>query len=195
MHLTRLCGVLLVQTLVSIASEEDSFSISEEHQLVKGRLLHTFPVLAKEWKVSFEVKPSRFEDGWRNILRLWYPSGATNTGVSCLSISIQSSWQCNHRQQCFITPIKLAFQFTPDGHQKKTFYVHSIPQLNEWTKIEVSQKLDGNTYKILFNNGTITKEVPRPKIFEGVKVYASNPWNEPQPGKIRDLRITNLNSG
>ena len=183
----------MVQTLVSIASEENSFSLSEERQLVKGRLLHTFPVLAKEWKVSFEVKPSTFEDGWRNILRLWY--GATNIGVSCLSISIQSSRECNDRQQCFITPIRLAFQFTPDGHQQKTSYVHSIPQLNEWTKIEVSQMLDGKTYKILFNNGSITKEVPRPNIFEGVKVYASAPWNEPQPGKIRDLRITNLNSG
>ena len=193
MHLTRLWCVLLVQTLVSVASEEGSFSLSEESQLVKGRILHTFPVLAKEWKVSFEVKPSTFEEGWGNILRLF--PGATYTGVSCLSITIHSSRQCNNLGQCLIHP-RLSYQFTPDGHQQKWFHDrHFIPQLNEWTKIEVSQLLDGTTYKILFNDGTNTEEVPRPKIFEGVKVYASSPWNEAQPGKIRNLRITNLNRG
>ena len=193
MHLIRLCGVLLVQTLVSIASEEGSFSLAEEHQLVKDNLVHTFPVLAKAWKVSFEVKPSSYVFGWRNILRLWYPSDSYS-GVSCLSIRIESSRQCS--RQCSILPTTLTYAFTSDGRQQKYFHDHDhIPQLNQWTKIEVSQQFDGNTYKILFNDGANTEDVPRPKIFEGVKVYASSPWNGAQPGKIRNLQISNLNSG
>ena len=57
------------------------------------------------------------------------------------------------------------------------------------------QLWEGNSYKILFNNGTKTKPVLSPEIYEGVKVYASDPWNEAQPGKIGGLRLSNLNTG
>ena len=196
MYFVKLCCVLLVLTLVSIASDEDSFSLSEEHGLVRGRLLHTFPVLAKEWKVSFEVNPSTYEDGWRNILHLRYPSGFFHAGVSCLSISIQSSRWCNSDGwQCSTNPIRLSYKFLSNGEAKYfRDYLH-IPQLRTWSKIEVKLVFEGDSYKILFNNGTKTKPVLSPEIFEDVKVYASDPWNEAQPGKIRDLCITNLNTG
>ena len=195
MHLTRLCGVFLVQTLVSIASEEDSFSLSEERWLLKGRLVHTFPVLAKEWKVSFEVNPSTYEDGWRNILHLRYPSGPSHAGVTYLRISIKSSRECDHLGQCFTYPKQITYKYSSNGQDNFFDDYHAIPQHNRWTKIEVSQILDGNSYKIVFNSGATQMEILSPKIFEGVKVYASDPWAVAQQGKIRRLHITNLNKG
>ena len=184
MYIVKLCGALLVLTSVSITSGEDSFTLFGEHVLVKNRLLHTFPVLAKEWKVSFEVNPSTYEEGWRNILRLWFPPrGITSSsGTSCLSISILSSMQCNHLSQCWTYPKRLQYQFISDGYQQEYFHDYDhIPQLNKWTKIEVSQMLDGNSYKIVFNSGAQSSTILSPKTFEGVKVYASDQWNVSVP--------------
>ena len=195
MHLTRLCCVLLVETFVLIASEEDSFSLSEERQLVKNGLLHTFPVLAKEWKVSFEVNPSTYESGWRNILHLRYPSGPSHAGASCLRISIRSSRQCDHLGLCWIIPKQITYKYSSNGQDNFFDDYYAIPQHNRWTKIEVSQILDRNSYKIVFNSGAARREILSPKTFEDVKVYASDPWESEQPGKIRRLHITNLNRG
>ena len=198
MHITSIC-VLFVCISPSIAIVKNSFPLSREREILDGELLHTLPVLGKEWKVSFEVNPSTFEEGWRNILRLWYPyGGVTPSGASCLSISILSSRKCTFLGKCNTNPKQLSYQFLSDGQWNQWKYFHErdlFPQLNEWTKIEVSQQLEGNTYKIRFNDGAKTEDVQRPKNFEGVKVYASDPSNQTQPGKIRNLRITNLNRG
>ena len=162
---------------------------------MKGRHVHTFPVLAKEWKVSFEVNPSTYEDGWRNILHLRYPSGPSNAGVTCLRISIRSSWECNHLRQCFLNPKHITYKFSSNGQDNFFDDYYAIPQLHQWTKIEVSQMLEGNRYKIVFNSGATKRTILSPKTFEGVKVYASDPWAVAQQGKIRRLHITNLNKG
>ena len=187
MRLLTLCCVLLVQPLVSIEGNE--YSALEERELEKGRLLYTLPNLAKEWKVSFEVNPSSYEEGFRSILRLWRP----DPGVSCLSIGIDSSRPCSGAQ-CSIIPQSLIYRFISNGTKKSFQDKDLIPQLNKWTKIEVTQVLDGNSYKIVFNDGAKTKPILSPQIFEGVKVYAAD-WNGEQKGKIRKLSITFLNTG
>ena len=180
-----LCCVILVQPLVSI--EENEYSALEERELEKGRRLYTLPILAKEWKVSFEVNPSSYEEGWRNILLLWRP------GVSCLSIGIDSSKHCSEAQ-CSIIPQSLTYRFISNGTKKSFQDKDLIPQLNKWTKIEVTQVLDGNSYTIVFNDGAKTKPILNPQIFEKVIVYASDPNGE-QKGKIKNLRIIYLNTG
>ena len=191
MRLMTLCCVLLVQPLVSIEGNE--YSALEENDLVKGGRLYTLPILAKEWKVSFEVNPSSYEEGFRNILQLWRPNVGSIPGVSCLSIGIDSSRPCSGAQ-CSIIPQSLTYRFISNDTKKSFQDNVLIPQLNEWTKIEVTQVLDGNSYKIVFNDGAKTKPILNPKIFEGVKVYASD-WNGEQKGKIRNLRIIYLNTG
>ena len=191
MRLMTLCCVLLVQPLVSIEGNE--FSLLEEHELVKGRRLYTLPILAKEWKVNFEVNPSSYEEGFRSILRLWRSNVGSIPGVSCLSIGIDSSKRCSEGQ-CSIIPQSLTYRFISNGTKKSFQDNVLIPQLNKWTKIEVTQVLDGNSYKIVFNDGAKTKPILNPQIFEKVKVYAAD-WNDEQKGKIRKLRITYLNTG
>ena len=188
-----LCCVLLVQPIVSIEGNE--YSALEERELEKDRLLYTLPNLAKEWKVSFEVNPSSYEEGFRSILRLYRSNVGTTPGVSCLSIGIysSSSKDCSGAQ-CSIIPQSLTYRFISNGTKKSFQDKDLIPQLNEWTKIEVTQVLDGNSYKIVFNDGAKTKPILNPQIFEKVKVYAAD-WNGEQKGKIRNLRITYLNTG
>ena len=193
--LTPSC-ILFVRALVSIATDENSFSPSQESEIVKGKLFDTLPVLGKEWKVSFEVNPRKNVVGLTNILHLWYPNGRTPSGyyaaVSCLSIGIEFL-RCSTQGYCQIA--RLSYKYRASEHQHKYFHDYNIPQLHHWTNIEVSQIWDGNSYKIVFNHGAKEKPILNPKIFEGVRVYASDPWNNAQPGKIRGLHITNLNIG
>ena len=37
-----------------------AFSLQEEHQIGRNKLLTTIPLLKEEWKVSFEFKATRF---------------------------------------------------------------------------------------------------------------------------------------
>ena len=193
--MTSIC-VLFVCISPSIAIVKNSFFLSGEREILKGELLHTLPVLGKEWKVSFEVNPRNYVVGLTNILHLWYPNGHTPSGyyaaVSCLSIGIEFL-RCSNQGYCQIA--RLSYKYRASEHQHKYFHDYNIPQLDQWTNIEVSQIWDGNSYKIVFNHGAKEKPIWNPKIFEGVKVYASDPWNNAQPGKIRGLHITNLNAG
>ena len=192
--------VLFVQVLVSTAFEENSFSPSQGREIVRGELFDTLPVLGKEWKVSFEVNPRRYVGGWGNILHLWYPNGRNPSGthyssVSCLAIGIQSTRTCSWRL-CSTKPNRLSYKYKASEHQHKYYHdYYSIPQLHQWTKIEVSQIRVGNSYKIVFNDTAKTRTIWNPRIFEGVEVYASDPWNAVQPGKIRGLSVTYLNPG
>ena len=198
-HITSLF-VLFVCISPSIAIVKNSFPLSGEREIVKGELLNTLPALGKEWKVSFEVNPRYYVGGWGNILHLWYPSGVNPSGtnyssVSCLAIGIQSTRTCSWGS-CSTKPNRLSYKYKASEHQHGYYHdFDSIPQLHQWTKIEVSQIRVGNSYKIVFNDTAKTRTIWNPKIFEGVEVYASDPWNIAQPGKIRNLRITNLNTG
>ena len=195
MHITSIC-VLFICISPSIAIVKNSFFLSGEREILKGELLHTLPVLGKEWKVSFEVNPRNYVVGLTNILHLWYPNGHNPSGysaaVSCLSIGIEFL-RCSTQGYC--QTARLSYKYRASEHQHKYFHDYNIPQLDQWTNIEVSQIWDGNSYKIVFNHGAKEKPILNPKIFEGVKVYTSDPWNNFQPGKIRGLHITNLNIG
>ena len=60
----------MIETLSSRTNEETSYSFLKEHWLGKHIILKRFPVFEKEWSITFEVNPSRYEDGVRNILDL-----------------------------------------------------------------------------------------------------------------------------
>ena len=41
---------------------ETAFSLATEHKLKRGSLLTTLPTLTKEWRISFELRPTRYQD-------------------------------------------------------------------------------------------------------------------------------------
>ena len=59
--------IILIQQFLSRAND---YSHPKDHTLSKQNFLHTFPVLEKEWSISFEVNPSWYEEGAKNISHL-----------------------------------------------------------------------------------------------------------------------------
>lgn len=73
----------------------------------------------------------------------------------------------------------------------KNYYKY-IPPLNQWTTVDVEQKVDGDKYMSTFKVGGIevfSVDNLGPTVFPNVKVYVSNPWDSAQPGKLRNLFI------
>ena len=88
---------------------------------------------------------------------------------------------------------------------KDTYYNHLYntvdndrPLLNEWTTIIVYQEqTNDGRYMIKLVVGCreiISFENKKPRIFSDVKVYASNPFTDAQPGIIRDIAIETTGS-
>ena len=61
------------------------------------------------------------------------------------------------------------------------------PPLGEWTSVVVSQ-LKSN-FSVNVNGADHFSVDPEPKEFSNVKVFASDPWWDAQPGSIRSLTI------
>jgi hypothetical protein len=63
--------------------------------------------------------------------------------------------------------------------------------------MKLEQRLEGSKYKyrvFLNKNKILEKENTRALNFYNVKMYVGDPWYPAQPGYIRNLKITNLNS-
>ena len=84
--------------------------------------------------------------------------------------------------------LRSAINGYPDYHKK----LELIMPVNQWSKIALSQtKLNGVvTFRLLVNGTEEWAMVnTQPKEFKSVKVYATNPWYEAQPGSIRAFTI------
>ena len=67
------------ETKCETFSWETAFSLTPEHKLKRGSLLTTLPTLAKEWKISFQFRPSSYEyNGYAEIghMTIGYWSGS-----------------------------------------------------------------------------------------------------------------------
>ena len=181
------------QALSSRANEENGYSLFEEHTLAKNTILKTFPVFDKEWSISFEVNPSHFEPGEKSILYLGYPYRHNNRNF--LGLVLQINVQCYSSTECSIKPKQLSYAYKSDNQWEFFRDEEYIPKIGEWTQIKVSQQFDGQDYKIHFNNGAQSEIVSNPRARANVRVYASNPWIDAQPGQIRKLYIINGHIG
>ena len=66
--------------------------------------------------------------------------------------------------------------------------------LNEWIKVKVQQiDVNGSAMYSIFLNDVKVHEVinTQPSAFDNVKVFVSDPWQNPQEGRIRNLIIDN----
>ena len=193
-------SLLFLSFPVVFAEWENLYSHQDELTLGRGKILHVIPILQKEWKVSFDLMPTKFYNGWRNVFHAGDPElfGDTRSFSGNPSIFIKSKWTCPNFGSCSSQPEAIRFRFHANGQIRHLDETQNVPQLNQWTRIEVSQMLEGRHYKLKISVNNFTRDSIanlNPQKFEGVNVYASNPWNRHQHGKVRNLIISSPETG
>lgn len=156
------------------------YTMAEEHPLVKGTLLTTLPIFSKEWRVTHGFKPTAYIDNWSPSIHLTRGNG-TNLKYGDRTLHIAPSSQTGR------------MKITSSVNGNKGWAYNAVqPPLDVWTNIAVSQTLEGGKYmyRITIGDQVVrTVENTQPLELQGVKVYASDPWFETQPGYIRNLVI------
>ena len=159
----------------------------EEHALERDTLLTTLPTLGLEWNISHEFRPTEYPGGWRNSLHLTIGGNSGEYGDRIVAI-----WPSSRRR-----PGNMFVMSAVSGDSN---YIHYSlqPPMGVWTNIQVSQTLEDERYmyRIVVGGEEVhAVENTEPAEFENVKVYASNPWYDAQPGSIRNLVIESAVQG
>ena len=156
------------------------FSLPAQHQLKKGSLLTTLQSLGQTWRISFQFYPSNYNSkGWTSLLHLTTGGDLRTYGERTPAIFFHPSYG-----------MVTASAINGNPNYWKSLNIQ-IP-LSQWSTIVLSQeKSDGVvTFRIVVNGTEAWSVVnTQPKEFKSVKVYASDPWYEAQPGYIRALTI------
>ena len=157
------------------------FSHPGEHQLVKNTLLSTLPTLGKEWKISFQFKPTNYDfKDWTNLVHLTVGGNHEHYGDRTPAI--------------FFKPDRgLVVSSSINGENNN--YVRTrvpTPPVNHWTTVSVSQiKSDcAYVFKVEVNGAEAwSMDNSQAREFTSVKVYASDPFYNAHPGSIRAFTI------
>ena len=154
-----------------------------ELQLKRDTLLATLTSIGMEWEVSFEFKPTNYDNkdngGYVNILHL------TNGGNFQTLGDRTPAVQYHPDKGLYVAT---AIGSNPNSHT----YMKPPPPVGQWSSIVISQIKTGSStiVSIKINDAApLTRENPVPKEFSSVKVYASDPWHPAQAGSIRGLKI------
>ena len=153
---------------------ETAFSLAAEHKLKRGSLLTTLPTLTREWRISFELRPTRYQDNsYAEIGRIMIGGWSGSLGV--------------HKEKGVYIAISL------DGKSRRKFFKTSKPPLNEWTPVKISQTRVGSKYlfTVIIRGKTLwTIENTDPRDVSDVNVFASSKLSVAQAGFIRELWIS-----
>ena len=161
-----------------------AFSFDGNHELSKDSLLTTVPKMTKEWKVSFEIKPTDYSlSGYSNVLHLTI--GGKGLGSSA-KVGDRTPAIWIHKTRGVMISSAL------NGKPAYTKTIKRLPPAGEWTAIEVSQSLVGSKYmyEISIAGKTVNKvENTKPVELSNVKVYAGSPWYTATKGFLQNLEI------
>ena len=157
--------------------------------LQKNSLLATLPTLAKEWRISFDLKPKSYNNGFAQVLQLTIGGKATNIGDRTPAL-----WMYKKSGV-----IKVVIATTLNGKVSVAkFLDKKIPVVNHWASVEIGQERKGSDYifSLVISGETLwsTKNT-KPQEFSNVKVFASSNWYVAQSGYIRGLKIENKIQG
>ena len=154
---------------------------SGELELTENKLLTTLPTLGKEWEISFQFKPSNYDNsGWTNLLHLTIGGDYTNIGDRTPAI--------------YFIPY-IGMQVATAIGANPDFYTDSstAPPVGEWSTLTLTQlKFGASTTVSVTINGVAPShpvENPTPQEFSSVKVFASDPFYPAQPGFMKNLVI------
>ena len=139
--------------------------------------MHTIPTLGKEWRVSLDFKPTDYSNTtFTTLLHLIVGKDGGSYPVTAI----------------FFDPeIGIFFDAEVNGGIRESTLTDR-PPLGVWTSLEISQEKVGGkfVYRIVIGGEEFhSVENTQPEEFEDVKVYASSPWNPPQPGSIKALLV------
>ena len=175
--------------LLGLARAEEQFPLTEwttaysmagEQEIAKDNRLITLPQLTKEWKVSFEVKPTDYKyTGYASLLHLSIGGNRGQVGDRSPAIWL-------HKTRGVLVSSAI------DGKVAYSKTVKPRPAAGEWTKIEVSQVLLGANHVFsisIGDNEVFTKTNSKPVELNRVKVYSGSPWYSSLRGLLRNLKI------
>ena len=154
---------------------------SVEHELERDTTLGLLPELGKEWRVSFEFRPTNYSlTAVTNLLQLTTGAPEDEHGSSTPMIKFEQGVMAVISSTDSSPNYRLRFKTVP------------APKIGEWTKIEIDQRQEGCSYFLavsLANKEVIRRKNPEPRKFSNLTMFASNPDNEAQPGSIKNLSI------
>ena len=165
------------------------YSLQEEHQIEKGDLLTTIPILAKEWKLSFEFKANRVKTGFQQVLHMTIGGKGTGSGAK-YGDRTPAIW--THKTKGLIVASAV------NDEVSYSEYFKPLPKSGEWISIEIAQEVEvsDTIYSITIAGEKVLSETnTNPSRFEKVKVFSSSTWYTAARGVIRNLVIKNKNSG
>ncbi|XP_065663221.1 uncharacterized protein LOC136085755 isoform X2 [Hydra vulgaris] len=174
-----------ISDLLIINGKVENIVGNEMTPLVKGKLIAEIPVLSKEYFVSLDFNPHKFDSGLHNVIH--FTIGSDNSKYGDIMPGIWSNAKGNG-----VLDIASPIDRYVDVH---TFSTNPF-EVNRWSNIVIYQVFNGSfyTYKIIINEENIFSIINyQAKSFVNVKVYASNPWAEVQNGSIKNVFVINGN--
>merc|ERR1711962_970638 len=182
---------LLIQNKNDASVDEDgcmvdwvpSYSHESEHLLKKNGLLTTLPSLGKEWRLTFEIKPTSYTyRSYAQVLQMTIGGKSSAVGDRTPSL-----WF--HRTRGVYIAMALGGKASVGK-----FFKGKLPSAGEWTRFEIKQEKEGSHYMfslIVGDEELWSTQNTKPVDFEDVKVYAASPWYVAQAGSIRDFHVEN----
>ena len=156
--------------------------ISEQTAIIKNRLLGIIK-LEKQYSlhVEFMVTELFLKDGWYNIFH------ATISGnVDVYGSRVPGIWI--HYTNGIMNP---SVHVAVNGNINFITRINPI-QLKKWIIINASQTKVGNNYQYVVEmNGKVVQTVKntKPRLFENVNIYISDPWYPAVPGYLRNVYL------
>ncbi|XP_065674831.1 uncharacterized protein LOC136091330 isoform X1 [Hydra vulgaris] len=158
----------------------EMFEIKEVFAIEKNNLIAVFETLPNEYEISFELYLTSFINQWTNVLHFTIGDDSSKYGDRVFSFYIFN----NFAEIC--------------SSINGNFYVKMFSlNLMEWSKFFISHSLLSGiyTYVVKMDDAVIiTLQNTNAQPFEYVRLYTSNPWHLAQPGYIRNLVVSNVNT-
>ena len=158
--------------------------IETEREIKKNTSVTTLGKLPKEFKVSFEIKPTKcLINQWTNIIHFTVGKNVGSYGTRTPAVFFDRN---KLGRLLFFSAVS---GVTNVGYGVKSADVYKV---GEWIHVEISQlhQLLGYNYTIAINGKqehTVINN--QPEAFYNVTCYVSNPWYYNQKGYIRKLFV------
>ena len=161
------------------------YASSKPLKLKRNKLLTRISKLNKEWRVSFEVNPTRFRAKQSSVFHMTAGGKNSKPGDQTPAVWFHKS-----------KGIMVAAYVNGKKGFLKTF--KGLPNSGEWIKIKISQVKAGPQYiySIAINGAEkFSMEHTRAEEFSNVRVFASSPYYSGQIGSIRKVTVENKVDG
>ena len=159
------------------------FSLPEETFLERNNIITKLTRLSKEYSVSFDVKPTAYSNGYHSLLHV--SNGTKGVGVRSPGVWFNKKPSANENSIVICTPV----------NGKTNYFTTERFPTNEWIGVKFEQtKVGAEYFYVIHINGVKVYEVKNNDVhdLENMVVYAGDPWDDAQPGYIRNLRIVNF---